>query len=97
MKSIKICLKKRNREGEFDQGTLHAGTEISQWNPFVQLIYANKRGRKLIMIRKSNKMSPECIKYCKKIFCTPIHLSDEKIQSNRLTTKSPIFKITYTR
>jgi hypothetical protein len=97
MKSIKVCLEKHIRGGKFDQGTLYAGMEISQWNPFVQLIYANTRGRTLIMIRKSNKMSSECIKYCKKIFCTPIHLSDEKTQSHRLTNKSPIFKITYTR
>jgi hypothetical protein len=32
---------------EFDQSTLYTKMEISQWNFFVQLIYANKIMRKL--------------------------------------------------
>jgi hypothetical protein len=34
---------KKAREGEFDQSTLYAYMEISQWNPFVQLIYTIKK------------------------------------------------------
>jgi hypothetical protein len=34
------------RGGEFNQGTLYAYMEISQWNPFVQLIYTNKKWEK---------------------------------------------------
>jgi hypothetical protein len=34
--------RKRNKEVEFDQSK-DACMEISQWNPFVQLIYANKK------------------------------------------------------
>jgi hypothetical protein len=35
-------MKERSSVDEFDQGTLYAWGEISEWNPFVQLIYANK-------------------------------------------------------
>jgi hypothetical protein len=48
MKLNKIILKKEgvirksNRGGEFNEHTLYAYRKISQRNPFVQLIYANK-------------------------------------------------------
>jgi hypothetical protein len=43
--------------GEFDQSVLYAYMEISQWNPFVQLIYVNKKknrkhGQKRIKLKK---------------------------------------------
>jgi hypothetical protein len=34
-------IRKSNRRAEFDQRTLHTYMEISQRNPFVQLIHAN--------------------------------------------------------
>jgi hypothetical protein len=34
-------LSEYNREDKSDQSTLYASMEISQWNPFVQLIYIN--------------------------------------------------------
>jgi hypothetical protein len=29
--------------GEFDQSTIYSYMEIPQWNPFVQLVYANRK------------------------------------------------------
>jgi hypothetical protein len=45
MKPVEIVLrrgseKERDRGCEFDWGTLYACVEVSQWNHFVQLIYA---------------------------------------------------------
>jgi hypothetical protein len=37
-----VGIRKNNRGGEYDQSILCACKEISQWNPFVQLLYANK-------------------------------------------------------
>jgi hypothetical protein len=34
-------IQKSNREGEFNQSTLCACMEISQWNPFGQVMYDN--------------------------------------------------------
>jgi hypothetical protein len=34
-------LRRKARGGEFDRGILYACAEVSQLNPFVQLIYAN--------------------------------------------------------
>jgi hypothetical protein len=36
-------MRKGNKGDEFDQNTLYAYIEISQWNSFVQLIYASKK------------------------------------------------------
>jgi hypothetical protein len=37
---------REGRGGEFDQSTLDAYMEKSQWNPFVQLIFTNKNNFK---------------------------------------------------
>jgi hypothetical protein len=48
MKLVEILLRiggrgmKQNRGGEFEWGTLYVYMEMSQWNPFVQLIHGNK-------------------------------------------------------
>jgi hypothetical protein len=46
IKPVKIIFKrgkiKSNRVGKINQSTLYVHIEISQSNPFVQLIYANK-------------------------------------------------------
>jgi hypothetical protein len=34
---------RKSNTDEYDQSTLYAYMEISQWNPFVQLIYANEK------------------------------------------------------
>jgi hypothetical protein len=40
-------IRKSNRLGEFDQSTLYTFMEMSQWDPFEQLINTNlKRGQK---------------------------------------------------
>jgi hypothetical protein len=41
MEIIKIT-----RGGKFDQSIIYVCMETSQWNPLVQLIYANKKGEK---------------------------------------------------
>jgi hypothetical protein len=43
MEIIKIT-----RGGKFDQSIIYVCMETSQWNPLVQLIYANKKRRKKI-------------------------------------------------
>jgi hypothetical protein len=48
MKPVIIILKcgrirKSNQGDEFDQRALYSCMEISQWNYFIQLIYANKK------------------------------------------------------
>jgi hypothetical protein len=35
-------LRDNNRGDEFDRSALHTFMEILQWNPFVELIHANK-------------------------------------------------------
>jgi hypothetical protein len=40
---LRIIGKASDRWGELDESTLYAYIEISQWNSFVQLIYANKK------------------------------------------------------
>jgi hypothetical protein len=59
-------IRKSNRGGEFDQSTLYACMEMSQQNPLVQLIYANKKERKRKAARK---------KYLGNISLTFIHLT----------------------
>jgi hypothetical protein len=41
---------KRNRTGEFDEGIIYACMQISQWNLFVKLTYANKKGKPSIYL-----------------------------------------------
>jgi hypothetical protein len=57
MKPIKIVLsggiRVSNRQDEYDQSTFYICMEISQWTPFVQLIYANKKEN-----TKTNTYSP---------------------------------------
>jgi hypothetical protein len=36
-------MRKSNKGGEFYHGTLYPYMEITQWSPFVQLIYVNKK------------------------------------------------------
>jgi hypothetical protein len=44
MKPIwKGVVRNSHGEGEFDQSALNEYMEILQWNPFVQLIYTNKK------------------------------------------------------
>jgi hypothetical protein len=45
LKPVEIVLR-RWEGGEFDQDRSYAYVKISQWNYFVQLIYANKNGKK---------------------------------------------------
>jgi hypothetical protein len=51
---------KGNRGGGFDQTTLYSCIEISQWNSFVQLIYAHFKKRKITW-NKNKTVSHNCL------------------------------------
>jgi hypothetical protein len=50
-------IRKRNRRGGFDQTKLHTCMKTSQWNPFVQLIYANKMHEMEVELKTALKQS----------------------------------------
>jgi hypothetical protein len=39
--------RRKSNGSEFDPSTLYACMEISQWNPFIQLIYTDKNGKRM--------------------------------------------------
>jgi hypothetical protein len=47
--------------GGLDLGTLYACTEISQWNPCVQLIYAHKNEKRIKFYQVKKKALEEVI------------------------------------